>query len=131
MSRHALHTDAVPPEKGNLDQQSSHLLLLCLVSDVPAGSAIKVEAGGSIVAVINLDGTIFVIDDACTHGPGSLSEGYIEDGIVECDFHQGAFDIRTGAVVAPPCTMPVRTYAVVIAEGAVYIDPNRPRASTD
>ena len=129
MSRQALHSDAIPPEKGNVDQRSSHLLFLCLLSDVPDGSAIKVEAGCFVVAVINLDGTIFVIDDACTHGPGSLSEGYIEDGIVECDFHQGAFDIRTGAVVAPPCTMPVRTYAVVIVEGAVYFDPNCPRPS--
>jgi nitrite reductase/ring-hydroxylating ferredoxin subunit len=128
MSRQNLHLASLPLERDKVDQPSGGLLFLCSASDVPPGAAIKVEVGEFVVAVINLDETIFVIDDACTHGPGSLSEGHIEDGIVECDFHQGAFDIRTGAVVSPPCTHPVRTYAVVISQGAVYFDPNRPRS---
>ncbi len=118
-----------PTEENSVCNTSSDLLFICSASDVPAGSATRAEAGEFVLAVFNLDGTIFVIDDACTHGPGSLSEGYIEDDIVECNFHRGAFNIRTGAVVSPPCTVPVRTYAVVISQGAVYIDPNRPRSS--
>jgi nitrite reductase/ring-hydroxylating ferredoxin subunit len=128
MSLRTLHLDSLPPGRKQIDQPSDGLLFLCSVSDVPPGSAIKVEVDDFVVAVINDDGTFFVIDDACTHGPGSLSEGHIEDGIVECDFHQGAFDIRTGAVVSPPCTRPVRTYAVVISDAAVYFDPHRPRS---
>ena len=43
-------------------------------------------------------------------GPGSLSEGYIDGDVVECNFHNGQFDIKTGEVVSPPCMIPVKTY---------------------
>lgn len=101
------------------------LLPVCRISDVPAGGAIKVETGNLALAVFNLDGRIYVTDDACTHGPGSLSEGYIEGDVVECNFHNGAFHIPTGAVAAPPCIVPLRTYAVTVERDQVYIDPAR------
>lgn len=100
-------------------------LYLCPVATVAEGSAVKVEAGGLVVAVFNIDGEIYVIDDACTHGPGSLSDGYVEGEVVECSFHNGAFNVRTGAVVLPPCMVPARTYAAVVRDGGVYIDPDR------
>ena len=77
------------------------------MGDVPEGGGMKVEQAGHVVAVFNLGGKIFVIDDGCTHGPGSLSEGEVDDDIVECNFHNGAFNIITGEVVAPPCMIPV------------------------
>lgn len=104
------------------------LLPVCRVSEVPVGSAIKIEKADLSLAVFNLDGQIYVIDDACTHGPGSLSEGYVDGDVVECNFHNGAFHIPTGAVAAPPCMIPVRTYAVTVDGGDVYIDPSRPRS---
>jgi nitrite reductase/ring-hydroxylating ferredoxin subunit len=55
-----------------------------------------------------------VTDDHCTHGPGSLSDGYLDGFEIECDFHNGKFDIRTGEVTAPPCMIPVKTYKVII-----------------
>ncbi len=95
---------------------------LCRKDDVEAGKVIRIERGQLAVAVFNLDGEYFVTDDACTHGPGSLSEGCIEGDVIECDFHNGAFNIRTGAVVKPPCMIPLRTYPVVIdADGTVSI----------
>src|SRR3977135_2441508 len=97
---------------------------LCNTSDLDVGCDLRVERDDLILAVFNVDGEFFVTDDTCTHGPGSLSEGYVEGDVVECNFHQGAFNIRTGAIVAPPCTIPIRTYPVVISEGAVYIDPS-------
>jgi len=105
------------------------LLFVGRASDVPVGAAIRVEVADFVLAVFNLNGSIFVTDDACTHGPGSLSEGFIEDDIVECNFHRGAFNVRTGEAVSPPCMVPVRTYAVVVSQGSVYIDPHRPRSS--
>jgi nitrite reductase/ring-hydroxylating ferredoxin subunit len=96
---------------------------LCSVTDVASGEALKVETDGLTVAVFNLDGEFHVTDDHCTHGPGSLSEGFIDGDCVECNFHQGVFNIRTGAVVQPPCIVPVRTYRVTVEEGTVYIDP--------
>ena len=82
----------------------------------------KVEKDDLILAVFNIDGEFFVTDDACTHGPGSLSEGYIEDDVVECNFHNGQFNIRTGEVVGPPCMVPVKTYAVMVENGKVFIE---------
>ena len=82
----------------------------------------KVEKDDLILAVFNIDGEFSVTDDACTHGPGSLSEGYIEDDVVECNFHNGQFNIKTGEVVAPPCMIPVKTYRTVVENGKVFIE---------
>ena len=95
---------------------------LCDSADVAVGTALKVETEGLAVAVFNLDGGFYVIDDQCTHGPGSLSEGYIDGDIVECDFHNGAFNIKTGEVAAPPCMIPARTYRTIIENGKVCIE---------
>src|SRR5215475_7055960 len=95
---------------------------LCHSDDVAAGAAIKVETADLVLAVFNVGGQFYVTDDACTHGPGSLSEGYIEDDVVECNFHNGQFNIRTGEVVSPPCMVPVKTYPVVVVDGGVYIE---------
>ena len=95
---------------------------LCSTADVAPGNAIKVEAGDLTLAVYNVDGEFFVTDDACTHGPGSLSEGYIDGDVVECNFHNGQFNIRTGEVVAPPCMEPVKTYPARVENGMVVIE---------
>ena len=95
---------------------------LCNAEEVAVGSALKVETGGLVLAVFNLGGEFYVTDDACTHGPGSLSEGFIEDDVVECNFHNGQFNIRTGAVVSPPCVVPVKTYRTLVEDGGVYIE---------
>ena len=95
---------------------------LCSTSDVAPGSALKVETGDLVLAVFNVGGEFFVIDDTCTHGPGSLSEGYIEDDVVECNFHNGQFNIRSGEVVSPPCMVPIKTYPVEVVDGKVTIE---------
>jgi len=94
---------------------------LCRVADVASGGALKVEAEGLVLAVFNVAGEFFVTDDACTHGPGALSDGYLENDIIECNFHGGQFNVRTGAVVGPPCMVPVKSYRVIIDEGKVFI----------
>jgi nitrite reductase/ring-hydroxylating ferredoxin subunit len=103
-------TDAVP------------LIDLCSTSEVSEGCAIKVEKDGLILAVFNLGGRFFVTDDACTHGPGSLSEGDIDGEVVECNFHNGAFHIPSGRVEAPPCMVALKTYAVQVVGGKVFIE---------
>ena len=95
---------------------------LCKADQVAAGTALRVEAGGLTVAVFNVDGQFYVTDDACTHGPGSLSEGFIDGDVVECNFHNGQFDIKTGEIVSPPCMIPVKTYPASVEGGAVFID---------
>jgi nitrite reductase/ring-hydroxylating ferredoxin subunit len=95
---------------------------LCHTADVESGCALRVEAEGLVLAVYNVDGEFFVTDDACTHGPGALSEGYLEGDVIECDFHGGRFNVRTGEVVGPPCMIPVKTYPVVIEQRRVFIE---------
>jgi nitrite reductase/ring-hydroxylating ferredoxin subunit len=95
---------------------------VCAAEEVPVGEVRRAETAGLALAVFNLDGEFYVTDDACTHGPGSLSEGFVDGDCVECNFHQGVFNIKTGAVVQPPCMVPVRTYPAVLEDGVVYIE---------
>jgi nitrite reductase/ring-hydroxylating ferredoxin subunit len=103
-------------------QGAASRIRVCHAGEVESGAALKVETHGLVLAVFNLDGTFYVTDDACTHGPGSLSEGFVDGDCVECNFHQGVFNIRTGEVVQPPCVVPVKTYPVTVEDGAIYID---------
>jgi len=97
-------------------------LEVCKVGDVGAGEVRKVETGGLTLAIYNLDGSFYATDDACTHGPGSLSEGFVEGDVIECNFHQGRFNIRTGEVVGPPCMIPVRTYPTIVEDDRVFVE---------
>src|SRR5262249_61990197 len=92
---------------------------LCNADDVAVGTALKVEKEGLCVAVFNVDGEFYTLDDLCTHGPGSLSDGYIEGDIVECNFHDGQFKIRNGEEVLSPCMIPAQNdpHFVVDATG--------------
>ena len=102
--------------------ESGSLIEICAKKDVPEGEVIKVEHGDLELAVYNVEGDFYVTDNACTHGPGELSEGYLEGHVIECDFHQGQFDIRDGSIVAPPCIVELKTYKVVPHETAVVIE---------
>jgi nitrite reductase/ring-hydroxylating ferredoxin subunit len=95
---------------------------LCAAAEIEPGNALKVETGDLVLAVFNVGGEYYVTDDLCTHGPGSLSEGYIEDDVVECNFHNGQFNIKTGEVVLPPCMIPVKTYKTFVEDGRVFIE---------
>ncbi len=95
---------------------------LCATGEVDPGEILQVAAGDLQVAVYNVDGEFYVTEDHCTHGPGLLSDGYLDGYEVECDFHQGCFDVRTGEVTAPPCMVPVKTYPVVVEGGRVMIE---------
>jgi nitrite reductase/ring-hydroxylating ferredoxin subunit len=97
-------------------------LELCSTDEVADGAALKVEIEGLTLAVFNVEGEFFVMDDLCSHGPGSLSEGYIEGDTVECNFHNGSFNIKTGEVVLPPCMIPQKTYPTRVEDGKVVID---------
>lgn len=103
---------------------------LCAIGEIAPGEALKVELGGLCLAIFNVDGRFHVTDDACTHGPGSLSEGYLDGEVIECNFHQGCFNVRTGEVVAPPCVVPLKTYGSVIDDDALYVELEEPPAIT-
>ena len=108
--------------KAAIKSTMSTKLELCSVDEVAEGEAIRVEKDGLELAVYNLNGQFYVTDDLCTHGPGLLHEGYIDGDIVECNFHNGSFNIKTGEVVDPPCMIPVKTYKTSVEDGKVFIE---------
>jgi len=79
--------------------------------------------GHAPFAVYHVKDDFYVTEDTCTHGKASLAdEGELEGYVVTCTWHDGRFDIRTGAVLAAPCTHPIRSFAVTVADEAVWVD---------
>jgi 3-phenylpropionate/trans-cinnamate dioxygenase ferredoxin subunit len=91
-------------------------------ADVPEGTVKVFHAGGRSIALCNLDGTLYALDNLCTHDGGPLGEGTLYDGTVECPRHGARFDVKTGAVKALPAVRPVRTYPVKVDEDEVSVD---------
>jgi nitrite reductase/ring-hydroxylating ferredoxin subunit len=98
------------------------MIELCDVADVAAEQGLKVDLPGfAPLAVFVHQGQYYVTDDTCTHGAASLCEGEVFGDEVECPFHQGAFNFRTGAATARPCTLPIKTYSVELCGTKVCI----------
>lgn len=89
---------------------------LCDTADVSSGEIVQAELpGGHKLAVYNIDGTFYITDDTCTHGEASLAEdGMLDGDEVECSWHFGRFKVATGTACAMPCTIPLRTWPVII-----------------
>ena len=104
------------------------LTRLCALDDLDEDEPYCAEVDGVGYAVFRVGELVFVTADLCTHGPGCLSEGYVEDFEVECPFHQGKFDLRTGQPTQAPCEIPITTWSPVIQDGAVYIDISQPNS---
>lgn len=100
------------------------LVALCSVDDIQSGDIRQaVLACGHKLAIYNVDGEFYVTDDTCSHGDASLSEdGVLEGAQVECTWHFGRFDVRTGEACAMPCTHPLRTWPVHVEDGKVWVD---------
>lgn len=92
------------------------------VTDVPPGSARKFEIAGRCIAVFNVDGCFYAIDDECTHEGGPLSEGAVESGCVTCPWHGAEFDLQTGKALTPPAVEDVRSYKVVVSGDDVSVE---------
>src|SRR5262249_16197780 len=84
---------------------------------------------GSPVALYRLGNEVFATTGICTHALALLSDGFVEDGKIECPLHQGQFDIRSGKALCAPVTEDLRTYAVKLDGNDVCIDMERPAAN--
>ena len=80
--------------------------------DVPAGEMLIVEVEGEEIVLANVDGQVYAFGNGCTHRGGPLGEGLLEGDEVECPFHQGRFNVKTGEAVQEPPTEPIPTYQV-------------------
>jgi len=104
------------------------LTKLCNTADVSGDLPFRAEIDGFAYAIFQAGDQYYVTADLCSHGPGQLSDGFLEGCEVECPFHQGRFDVRTGAPTAPPCEIPIMVWTPVIRDEAVFIDVAAPRA---
>ena len=92
------------------------------VAEIPSGSVRCFQAGGRAIAIFNLDGELHALDDACSHVGGPLSEGWIENGEVECPWHGARFDIATGEVRCEPANGPIERFAVRVVGEDVEVE---------
>ncbi|MPW23013.1 Rieske 2Fe-2S domain-containing protein [Paraburkholderia sp. CNPSo 3157] len=91
------------------------------MTDFPPGSVRSVDVDGAQVAVFNLDGTCYAIEDVCTHDGGILTGGEVEDDVVVCPRHGARFCIKTGRVLAPPAYEDVAVFPVRVEAGIVQV----------
>jgi len=103
------------------------------VGDMEPGTAklaeLTQENGVDVpVAIVRTsDGDFYAINDVCSHGEVSLSEGEVDGCEVECWAHGARFDLRTGAVTELPAIDPVESYPVTIVDERVLVDVDHPR----
>ncbi|TMG74094.1 MAG: non-heme iron oxygenase ferredoxin subunit [Betaproteobacteria bacterium] len=90
--------------------------------DVALGSAKMVEAGGKKIAIFNVDGKYYAIDNTCTHRGGPLAEGALEGKEVTCPWHGAVFDVTTGEVLGPPAPKPVSRYEVRVSGKDIEVE---------
>jgi len=91
-------------------------------SQVPENGVIGVQVEGKRLALVNLNGEIYALDDDCPHEAGPLSDGRIVGDEIECPWHSSHFDIRTGRVTMDPAETDVATYKVRLIGDAVEVE---------
>ncbi len=90
--------------------------------DLPPGKAIAVTVGLKRIAVFNLAGEFFAIDDTCTHAGGSLSEGEIAGTVVTCPWHGATFDITNGDALDDMTSESLKSYKVFVEGEDIKIE---------
>ena len=90
------------------------------VSDIAPETGRTVAVNGVAIAVFNLSGTFFAIDDACTHEDAPLGEGDVRGTRVICPYHDWVYDIQTGACITEP-SRPVGCFSTKLHDGFVWV----------
>ncbi|MEJ2343942.1 MAG: non-heme iron oxygenase ferredoxin subunit [Gammaproteobacteria bacterium] len=93
--------------------------------EIPCGSYRVVDLDGEDIAVFNLDGELYAIQDLCTHDGGELTGGERCGFEIECPRHGARFNIKTGEVTAPPAYEPVHTFPVRVHSGKIQLRDDR------
>jgi len=98
------------------------------VDDIPVGGGISIDSSvagtdDDIALLRDDDGSVWALNDTCTHALAFLSEGWVAHGVVECPAHASAFCLRTGAVQGLPATVDTVPHKVEVRDGEVYLFP--------
>lgn len=84
-----------------------------------------IDVDGAQVAVVNVDGRYYAIEDVCTHDGGELTGGHICGFEIECPRHGARFDLRTGKALCAPAYEPTAVFPIRIEDGVVYVRDDR------
>ena len=93
---------------------------VAMLSQLTAGECISVEAGGFGIALFNVDGRIYALNNTCPHAGGPLGEGFLEGHIVECPWHGWRYDVRSGERPENP-VFKVACYEVRLDGGEINV----------
>jgi nitrite reductase/ring-hydroxylating ferredoxin subunit len=91
------------------------------VEEVPTGEGRVVEAGGRAVALFNVDGRFYALDNACPHRGGPLGEGDLAGAVVSCPWHAWRWDVTTGANASNPAVR-AACFPASIEDGQVFVE---------
>jgi 3-phenylpropionate/trans-cinnamate dioxygenase ferredoxin subunit len=99
----------------------THWTRVAAASEIAPGDYASAEIDGAFVAVYNIGGEFFAIDDVCTHDGGGLAGGEVQDHQVICPRHGARFCLRTGKALTPPAYEPVKSYPTRVVDGNVEV----------
>ena len=91
-------------------------------SEIEPGQARLVDVKGKAIALFNVDGQFFALDNTCTDRGGPLAEGEVSGHEVTCPWHGATFDVRTGEVVGPPAQRAVGRYGVRVTGTDIEVE---------
>jgi 3-phenylpropionate/trans-cinnamate dioxygenase ferredoxin subunit len=92
-------------------------------SSIRPGELAAFRVAGTSIAVANVDGRYYAIDEMCTHEECSLvADGILDGAVVTCGCHGAQFDVTTGAVLAPPAVEPLKVYRVEVSGDDLIVE---------
>lgn len=98
-------------------------LRICALDDIKPGKALRVRVGDEAIAIIRTpNGEVRALNDKCSHGEISLSEGFVDNDSIECWAHGAKFDLNTGKPLNLPAYEPVATYEVIIENNEIFLE---------
>jgi naphthalene 1,2-dioxygenase ferredoxin component len=95
-------------------------------ADLFEDAGIAVTVSGTELALFSVAGEVYAMDNACSHGPARLCEGWVVGHEVECPLHQGRFSLQTGEATFGPACEAVRVWPVRIEKGRVWVSLEAP-----
>ena len=89
--------------------------------DVDDDEVIAVSVGRTDIGIYKLDGEYYALNDICTHAYAAMSDGFVENGQIECPLHGACFDIKTGKALTAPATDDLASYPVRIEGDQILV----------
>jgi len=94
------------------------------LAEIPPGRSRVVRVWGAAIALFNVEGVVYAMDNRCPHEGGPLGDGELEGATIECPSHQWRFDVRTGACAHDP-SVRAKTYDVRVDHGMIFVEASR------